>query len=323
MHDFITSGKKVLEIEAQSISSLANRLDQTFVAACEAIIKCTGRVIVIGIGKSGHIARKIAATLASTGTPAFFVHPAEAAHGDLGMITKDDLIICLSKSGETDEIIALLPMFKRLGITVIHITGNTDSTIGRACDINLDAQVEREACALNLAPTASSTLALAMGDALAVSVLEARGFTADDFALAHPGGLLGRRLLVKVSDVMHSGDALPKVFADTKLTEAIIEMTNKRLGMTTVVMRDAPDTLLGLFTDGDLRRLFNQHANIKDISMQEVMIRNPKHIRQDMLATESVLLMQQHKINALPVLDNDDKLVGALNIHDIFKAGVV
>lgn len=323
MADFIKSGKQVLDIEAQAINDIASRLNDDFVRACEAILNCRGKVIVIGIGKSGHIARKIAATLASTGSPAFFVHPAEAAHGDLGMITKNDLIIMISKSGETGEIIPFIPMLKRLGNTLISITSNLNSTIVNACDINLDATVEREACALNLAPTSSSTAALALGDALAVSVLEARGFTANDFARSHPGGKLGKQLLIKVSDVMHQGEALPKVFPHTKLTEAILEISNKRLGMTTVIDPKDPNKLLGLFTDGDLRRIFSQGANLEKLTIEEIMIHNPKTIFADILANESVLLMQEHKINSLPVLDRNNNLVGALNIHDLFKAGVV
>lgn len=323
MADFIKSGKQVLDIEAQAISAIGARLDSSFDNACEAILRCTGRVIVIGIGKSGHIARKIAATLASTGSPAFFVHPAEAAHGDLGMITKDDLVIMISKSGETSEIIAFIPMLKRLGNILISITSNMDSTIVNACDINLDATVEREACALNLAPTSSSTVALALGDALAVSVLEARGFTADDFARSHPGGKLGKQLLIKVSDIMHKGEALPKVFPHTKLTETILEITNKRLGMTTVVDPEDPNKLIGLFTDGDLRRIFSENINLENITIEQIMIKKPKTIFADILANESVLMMQKHKINSLPVLDRKHNLVGALNIHDLFKAGVV
>ncbi len=323
MTDFIKSGKQVLDIEAQAINNIASRLNDDYVRACEAVLNCTGRVIVIGIGKSGHIARKIAATLASTGSPAFFVHPAEASHGDLGMITKNDLVIMISKSGETSEIIPFIPMLKRLGNTLISITSNLNSTIVNACDINLDATVEREACALNLAPTSSSTAALALGDALAVSVLEARGFTANDFARSHPGGKLGKQLLIKVSDVMHQGEALPKVFPHTKLTEAILEISNKRLGMTTVIDPNDQNKLLGLFTDGDLRRIFSQGTNLENLTIEEIMIHNPKTIFADILANESVLLMQEHKINSLPVLDRNNNLVGALNIHDLFKAGVV
>lgn len=323
MHDFLRSGTRVLEIEAQAVSALAKQLNQAFVHACQAILSCDGRVIVIGIGKSGHMGRKIAATLASTGTPAFFVHPAEAIHGDLGMITTNDLVILISKSGETQEIISILPRLKRLGTKLISLTTNAQSTIAQLSDIKLVINIEREACALNLAPTASTTATLAMGDALAISVLEARGFTAEKFAEVHPGGALGRRLLVKISDVMHSGDALPKVYTDTKLPEVILEISNKRLGMTTVVDRNNPDTLVGLFTDGDLRRLFTKVEIIKDVTINEIMIRNPKIVYDDLLANEAALLMEQHKINALPVINRSGVLVGALNIHDLFRAGVV
>lgn len=323
MHDFLASAKKVLEIEAQAVSALANNLDQSFVQACQAIMACKGRVIVIGIGKSGHMGRKIAATLASTGTPAFFIHPAEAVHGDLGMITEDDLVILISKSGETQEILAILPALKRLGGKLISITTSAQSTISRLADIALLVHIEREACALNLAPTASTTATLALGDALAISILEARGFTAEKFAQVHPGGALGRRLLVKINDIMHTGDALPKVYTDTKLTDVILEISNKRLGMTTVVERDAPNTLVGLFTDGDLRRQFSKAENIKDICIDQIMIRNPKSIYDDLLANEGVLLMQKHKISALPVINRAGMLVGALNIHDLFRSGVV
>lgn len=319
----INSGLNVLEIEAASISHLSSKLDVNFANACRAILACKGRVIVIGIGKSGHIANKIAATFASTGTPAFFVHPAEAIHGDLGMITKDDLAILISKSGEANEILTFMPLLKRLGIPLINITGNLNSTIASYADINLDASVDREACSLNLAPTASTTVALALGDALAVSILKARGFTEEDFARSHPGGALGKRLLVKISDIMHSGDNLPKVYKGTKLADVIMEISAKRLGMTTVISDAEPEQIIGICTDGDLRRAFSKNVSLQESYIEEIMTCNFKTIFSDMLATEAVLLMQRHKISALPVVDRNNKLVGALNLHDVFKAGVV
>ena len=319
----LSFGLNVLEIEASSLSHLSSKLDLNFARACRAILECKGRVIVIGIGKSGHIGNKIAATLASTGTPAFFVHPAEAIHGDLGMITKDDLAILISKSGEANEILTFMPLLKRLGIPLINITGNLNSTIAKMSDINLDASVEREACPLNLAPTASTTAALALGDALAVSILQARGFTSDDFALSHPGGALGKRLLIKISDVMHSGSSLPIVYMGTKLSQAILEISEKRLGMTTVVAKNNPEQIVGICTDGDLRRAFSLDINLQELLVDDIMTKNFKTIYEDVLATEAAHLMQQHKISALPVLDRQNKLVGALNLHDLLKAGVV
>ena len=321
--DFINFGLKVLEIEAASLNNLANKLDKSFSQACRKILSCKGRVIVIGIGKSGHMARKIAATLASTGTPAFFVHPAEAAHGDLGMITQDDLAIIVSKSGETEEILSFLPLLKRRGIFIISLIGRTNSTIGKLADINLDVSVEREACSLGLAPTASTTTTVAMGDALAVAVLQARGFNEQDFAQSHPGGRLGRRLLVKISDIMFSGEHLPRVFSDTKLPNAIIEMSQKYLGMTTIVDKDNPEKIIGIFTDGDLRRAFANNINLQEAVIKDLMTKSFKTIYSDVLAVEAVQLMQDHKISALPVLDRNNNLVGALNMHNVFKAGVV
>jgi arabinose-5-phosphate isomerase len=321
--DLIHAGLRVLEIEAASISNLSSKLDANFVAACQAILACSGRVIVVGIGKSGHIARKIAATFASTGTPAFFVHPAEAAHGDIGMFTSNDLMIAISKSGETQEILSFMPVIKRRGIKVIAMLGKLDSTIATMADINLDVSVTQEACALNLAPTASTTATLAMGDALAISILQARGFTEEDFAMSHPGGVLGRRLLIKISDIMFSGADLPKVFSNTLLPAAIIEMSQKRLGMTTVVAAHDPHTIIGICTDGDLRRAFGRNIDVQKTSIQDIMTTNFKTIYADLLATEAVHLMQSHKISALPVVDRNNKLVGALNIHNIFASGVV
>lgn len=318
----LTAGIEVLNIEAATLQSLSNRVGHNFVLACRAILKCSGRVIVVGIGKSGHIGNKIAATLASTGTPAFFVHPAEAMHGDLGMITKEDVIILISKSGEVNEILGFMPIIKRLGIPIINITGNLQSTLAKMSDINLDASVEREACSLNLAPTASTTAALAIGDAIAVSVLQARGFTAKDFARSHPGGTLGRRLLVTINDIMQTGEKIPKVFAGTKLANAIIEISQKCLGLTTVVTEQQPHKIVGVCTDGDLRRAFSNKVDINNTLVDTVMTSSFRTIFADMLATEAILLMQEHKISALPVIDREDNLIGALNIHDIFRAGV-
>ncbi len=318
---FIQSALDVLEIEANALHSLASRLDDNFVTACNWVMGCRGRVIVMGIGKSGHVGRKIAATMASTGTPAFFVHAAEAMHGDLGMITADDVVVLISKSGETGEIIAFVPLLRRLGCRLIGMTGKSDSTIAGLVDINLDISVEREACGLGLAPTTSTTVTIALGDALAVSVLRARGFSEDDFARSHPGGMLGRKLLVKVSDLMHGGDALPMVSAEVSLTEAIIEISNKRLGMTTVV--DGVGKIIGVCTDGDLRRAFSRDVDVHMALVSEVMSRNFRVVYADMLATEALHIMEEYKITALPVLNRDECLVGALNVHDLFRAGVV
>lgn len=316
-------GLNVLEIEATCLNHLSAKLDVNFANACRAILECKGRIIVMGIGKSGHIGNKIAATFASTGTPAFFVHPAEAIHGDLGMITKDDLAILISKSGETNEILTFMPLLKRLGIHLINITGNLNSTLAKLSNINLDASVQREACSLNLAPTASTTAALALGDALAVSILQARGFTTEDFARSHPGGVLGRRLLIKIADIMHTGDDLPKVAAGTKLPQAILEISQKRLGMTTVVKAEDPLHIIGLCTDGDLRRAFSLGNSFQQLEIDAIMCKDFKTIYEDVLAIQAVQLMQDHKISALPVLNRQNQLIGALNLHDVLKAGVV
>ncbi len=319
----INYGLQVLEIETACLSQISRNLNESFAEACRTILECKGRVIVIGIGKSGHVGRKIAATLASTGSPAFFVHPAEAMHGDLGMITKDDVAILLSKSGEAHEIISFLPLLKRLGIKLINITGNLNSTLAKLSDINLDASVDREACSLNLAPTASTTATMALGDALAISVLQARGFTEEDFARSHPGGMLGRRLLIRISDIMQTGDKLPRVTIGTKLADAIIEISQKCLGMTTIVNPNDHNDVIGVCTDGDLRRAFSRSVDLHTTLVEDIMTKSFKVAYADMLATEAVMLMQKHKITALPVLDRDEKLIGALNIHDVFKAGVV
>jgi len=313
--------REVLDIEAAALRSLAQRLDQHFLAAVDLILACTGRVIVTGIGKSGHIGKKIAATLASTGTPSFFMHPAEAAHGDLGMVTTTDIILALSNSGESDEVIALLPALKRKGIAVIAMTGRPQSTLAREASVHLDAAVEKEACTLGLAPTTSTTAALALGDALAVTLLDARQFKPEDFALSHPGGSLGRRLLVHISDLMHSGDALPVVTLGTSLKEALLEMTRKGLGMTAVLGADG--SLAGIFTDGDLRRTLDRTLDLAGVIIDDVMHPQPRTIAAKLLATEAAKEMELRKINGLLVVDDSGRLIGALNMHDLLKAGVV
>ena len=312
----------VIETEARAIALLATRIDAEFLRACEQILACEGRVVVSGMGKSGHVARKIAATFASTGTPAFFVHPGEASHGDLGMITPKDLVLALSNSGETDELLAILPLIKRQGVPLILMTGNPDSTLASMADVHLDVSVPEEACPLGLAPTASTTAALVMGDALAIALLEARGFTEEDFARSHPAGALGRRLFVHVGDVMHSGERLPRIQRNASLHEAMAEMTGKGLGMTAVV--DADGNLAGVFTDGDLRRAIDdQDIDLRRAQVATLMSAQPKTIRADKLAVEAAQLMEAHKIHALLVVDENDRLVGALNIHDLFRARVV
>jgi len=318
---FLAYGRRALEIEAQAVAILAPRLDAGFAAACRIFLGCEGRVVVTGMGKSGHIARKIAATFASTGTPAFFLHPAEAGHGDLGMITRTDVVVAISNSGETPELVLLLPHLKRLAVPLIVLVGKLDSTLGRAASVAIDVSVPEEACPLNLAPTASTTATLAMGDALAVSVLEARGFTKQDFAMSHPGGSLGRRLLLHVEDVMRTGAALPRVSADDLLGIGLIEMSKKGLGMTVVV--DPDDHILGVFTDGDLRRAFDKQIDVHSTPMRAVMTPNSKTIGPRALAAEAVHLMETHRITALPVADGQGRLIGALNVHDLFRAGVV
>jgi arabinose-5-phosphate isomerase len=319
--DLGETARRVLEIEARAIQALTARIGESFTEACQLCLDCEGRVVVTGMGKSGHIAGKIAATLASTGTPAFFVHPAEASHGDLGMITRKDVVIALSNSGETTEIITLLPLLKRHGLTLITFTGKMDSTLAEAAQVVLDIGVDEEACPLNLAPTASTSAALAMGDALAIALLERRGFTPEDFALSHPGGTLGRKLLLRVEDLMHTGDEVPRVSATTSVIEGLMEMTTKGLGMTTVT--DAAGKLLGLFTDGDLRRTLDQKIDLHDALMKQVMTKNCKTASPDMLAAEAVHLLEQHKINALVIVDEANQVIGALNIHDLFRAGVM
>jgi arabinose-5-phosphate isomerase len=311
----------VIETETAAIAALQDRIDDSFVAACKAMLECKGRVVLLGVGKSGHIGGKIAATLASTGTPAFFVHPAEASHGDLGMITRDDVVILLSNSGETDEVKRLLPLLKRLGVVIVAMTGNPASTLASHADINLDVSIEKEACPLGLAPTSSTTAALVMGDALAVSLLETRGFTRDDFALSHPAGALGRKLFLHIQDVMHSGDEMPRVSPAASISEAIVEMTSKRLGLSAVV--DNSNRVLGVFTDGDLRRALDKNLDPHSTRVETVMSAGPKTIRPDALAAEAVQLMQVHKIQGLLVVGDSGELEGVLNFHDLLGAGVV
>ncbi|MCL4636416.1 arabinose 5-phosphate isomerase KdsD [Burkholderia sp.] len=313
--------RDVLDIEADAVRALRDQLDGGFVQAVALLLGCRGRVVVSGIGKSGHIARKIAATLASTGTPAFFVHPAEASHGDLGMVTSDDVFIGISYSGESEELVAILPLVKRIGAKLIAITGRAGSSLGTLADVNLNAAVSKEACPLNLAPTASTTAALALGDALAVAVLDARGFGSEDFARSHPGGALGRRLLTYVRDVMRSGDDVPSVGLNATLSDALFQITAKRLGMTAVV--DADGKVAGIFTDGDLRRVLARDGDFRTLPITEVMTRNPRTIAPDHLAVEAVELMERHRINQMLVVDADGALIGALNMHDLFSKKVI
>lgn len=313
--------RQVLETEAAAVAALAPRLDEHFAAACRLLLSARGRVVVMGMGKSGHVANKIAATLASTGTPAFYVHPGEASHGDLGMITGEDVVLVLSNSGETRELVTILPLIKRLGVGLVALTGHAQSTLATAADVNLDVSVAEEACPLNLAPTASTTAALAMGDALAVSLLSSRGFTEEDFARSHPGGSLGRRLLLRVEDLMHGGDSTPAVSEGASLSEALVEMTRKGLGMTAVV--DPQHHVAGIFTDGDLRRTFEKEINVHRTKIDEVMTRRCTTVLPETLAGEALHLMETRKFNALLVVNADGKLIGALNMHDLLHAGVV
>jgi len=314
-------GRAVIRTEAEMISKLADRINDDFAHACQYLLNCTGRIVVIGVGKSGHISKKIAATLASTGSPAFFIHPSEAKHGDIGMITRDDVIIALSYSGESEEMIALLPNIKRLGIPLIALTGRPHSTLAKSATIHLDVSVEKEACPLGLAPTSSTTAALVMGDALAMALLDRRGFTEDDFAMSHPGGTLGRRLLLRVHEIMHQSDSIPIVKQGASLKEALVEMTRKKLGMTTVI--DLAGKLIGIFTDGDVRRAFDHNADIHDTKVENVMTKSPKTIKSDMLAAEALHLMESYKITSLVITNTDHEPHGILHIHDILRAGVI
>ena len=319
--DVLALARQVLDIESRAVEQLKSRLDSSFTAACELCLQTRGRVVVTGMGKSGHIARKISATLASTGTPSFYVHPAEASHGDLGMITPNDLLLAVSYTGETEEVITILPLIKRMGAQLISLTGNPGSTLAKAADVNLDVSVDEEACPLNLAPTASTTATLAMGDALAVALLKCRGFTAEDFALSHPGGSLGKRLILRVADVMHTDDEVPSVGGEVNLSAGLVEMTRKSLGMTAIV--DDDNRLLGVFTDGDLRRALDAAIDVHETKMKSIMHRNCKVTSPDVLAAEAVRIMEENKITGLLVTDDEGRLVGALNIHDLFRAGVM
>ena len=318
---FRESALRAIEIERDAIDALLHRIDDSFVKACEVIMACKGRVVVTGMGKSGHIGTKIAATLASTGTPSFFVHPGEASHGDLGMITGQDVVLAISNSGNTSEVLTILPLFKRMGAPLISMTGNASSTLAHEAVANLDVSVAVEACPLGLAPTSSTTATLVMGDALAVALLEARGFSAEDFAMSHPGGSLGRRLLLRVADIMHSGDQIPRVQEDTSLSGALLEISRKGLGMTTVV--NSAGELCGLFTDGDLRRTLDRPVDIHATAIRDVMTRNGRTIREDQLAAEALNMMEEMKINALPVVNREGLLTGAINMHDLLRAGVI
>jgi arabinose-5-phosphate isomerase len=316
----IAAGRRALEIEGRAIAALVPRLDASFARACAICLDCRGRVIVCGMGKSGHIAGKIAATLASTGTPAFFMHAAEASHGDIGMITRDDVLLAISNSGETAEVLLLIPHLSRLGVPVIAITGNAKSTLARAASVHLDVSVDEEACPLNLAPTASTTATLAIGDALAVALLEARGFTSQDFARSHPGGALGRKLLLHVADVMRTGEDLPVIAPGKPLADGLVVMSKKGLGMCVIV---ESGRMLGVFTDGDLRRVLDRESNVHKTTMREVMTSPGKSVKATELAAEAAHLMEKHRITALPVIDEGGTLVGALNVHDLLRAGVL
>lgn len=318
--EVLTLAKQVFEIEHQALNHVSTKLDDQFVKAVDLLLECKGRVVVIGMGKSGHIANKIAATLASTGTPAFFVHPGEASHGDLGMITREDVVIAISNSGETQEVLALLPMLKRFNIPLISMTGKPGSTLAKMAAAHLDVGVEKEACPLGLAPTSSTTATLAMGDALAVAALQYRGFTAEDFALSHPGGTLGKRLLIQVADLMHTEEKIPRVRLNTLLPEAIAEITAKAFGITAVV--DDDGILHGVFSDGDIRRAIGKLSNPNQANMHEVMSRGGKTIRHDQLAAEALELMEKHKITSLFIVDEHKKPVGIIHLHDLLRAGI-
>lgn len=315
------SAKSVIETEAAMVSALLERINGDFVKACEQLLACQGKIIVMGMGKSGHIGRKIAATFASTGSPAFFIHPGEAKHGDFGMITQNDCLLVISNSGETEEILSILPFITRLKMPVISLTGNPNSTLAKAAGVNINVSVEKEACPLGLAPTSSTTATLVMGDALAIALLEQRGFTAEDFALSHPGGTLGRRLLLRVDEIMHTGSAIPKVNLDTLLKTALVEMTQKKLGMTTVINQQ--NELAGIVTDGDLRRAFDNESDIHKTAVQDVMTMNPKIIRPGTLAANALNLMESHKITALIVTNDENHPVGVVHLHDILRAGLI
>lgn len=319
--NFCKLGLAVIETEAQAVFNLTQRIDQKFEQACEIMLSCTGRVVVTGMGKSGHIGKKIAATLASTGTPSFFMHPGEASHGDLGMITRQDVVLAISYSGQTQEIVTLLPLLKRLEVPLITLTGHQESIIAQAATINLDVSIHQEACPLGLAPTTSTTVALVMGDALAIALLQAKGFSANDFALAHPGGALGKRLLLRVDSICHKDDALPIVDENAMVCDALIEVTAKKLGMTCVV--DSTGTLVGIYTDGDVRRTLTNHHDINTTSIKTVMTKQCRTIQPGLLAAEALALMQKYQITSLVVVDNDNRPKAVVHLHDLLKAGVI
>ena len=321
MKNFKQLAKNVIEIEQNAIAELSSFIDDNFAQACQLMFDCAGRVIVIGMGKSGHIGGKIAATLASTGTPSFFVHPGEASHGDLGMITRDDVVMTISNSGETGEVLAIIPVIKRIGAKLLAMTGNADSTLAKLADHHICVKVSQEACPLGLAPTSSTTATLVMGDAVAVALLNARGFTADDFALSHPGGSLGKRLLLRLADIMHKEDRIPVVNADAKIKDALVEMSLKGLGMTAVVDND--NSLIGLFTDGDLRRILDAKVDIHQDTITSVMTKTPYVAQQDMLAAEALKIMEDKKINGLIIVGENHQPIGAMNMHDLLKSGVL
>lgn len=319
--DFKQLGLAVIDTEMNAIDALRQRVDDSFSKACELLLHCEGRIIVTGMGKSGHIGGKIAATLASTGSPAFFVHPGEASHGDLGMITAKDVVLALSNSGNTEEILTIVPIIKRLGVPLITMTGNSTSALASEADVNLNVSVEQEACPHGLAPTSSTTVALVMGDALAIALLQARGFSAEDFAMSHPGGTLGRRLLLHVADIMHAGDEIPAVKQDATVSEALLEMSKKGLGMTAIVSDS--NTVLGIFTDGDLRRALDNNVSIQKTAIADIMTADCRTVDSHDLAAEVVKLMEDFKINAVLVTDTKNRLIGALNMHSLLRAGVV
>ena len=317
---YIDTAKRVIRMESDAVNALGERIDDSFDRACKLLLNCKGRVVITGMGKSGHIGNKLAATLASTGTPAFFVHPGEASHGDMGMITAGDVVIALSNSGSTAELVTLIPLLKLLAVPVIAMTGKPSSDLATSADVHLDVGVEKEACPLNLAPTSSTTVSLVMGDALAIALLEARGFTADDFAFSHPGGALGRRLLLKIDSIMHTGKEIPRINAGAKLSDALLEMSSKALGMTTVLNTDG--SLAGIFTDGDLRRAIDRGVNIHQAKIDDVMTANCLSIKPGILAAEALRIMEDNKITVLVALDDQSKPVGVVHTHDLLKAGV-
>lgn len=317
----VALGRSVIATEAAAVAALGERIDASFIAACRFMLQCEGRIVVLGMGKSGHIGGKFAATLASTGTPAFFVHPGEASHGDMGMITAQDVVVALSNSGETEELLVLLPLIKRIGVPLIALTGKPASTLARASSVHIDVSVAAEACPLGLAPTSSTTATLAMSDALAIALLEAKGFSTEDFALSHPGGTLGRRLLLRISDIMHIGERIPQVRAEDLLKDALLEMSRKGLGMTAIIGTDR--RVQGIFTDGDLRRALDRGIDIHSATIAEVMTADCTTVEAPLLAAEALTIMEQRRINALLVVDTDRRLVGVLNMHDLLRAGVV